>query len=184
MYCPNCNQQQATKETHFCRNCGLELAGDATLRAGSDGILPNGRISENALLTPRQKGLRLSAFMFVIGLGLIPLAFLFKNIFLDKMIYLLAPALILLVAGLIRAAYAILLGEGEGVSPGSLLLSGASQQGPPRLNSPAWNASLPPRQVGMTHLTSQDKGTGEIVYPPSVTEHTTQLLDKERPDSP
>lgn len=184
MYCPNCNQQQSSKEAHFCRNCGLELAGDAISQAGSNGILPDGRISGYALLTPRQKGLRVSAFMFVIGLGLIPLAFLFQHIFLDKMIYLLAPAIMLLLAGLIRAVYAILLGEGEGVSPGGLLLSGASQKGSPRLNSPVWNASLPPRQVGVNHLISQDKGTGEIVYPPSVTEHTTQLLDKERPDLP
>lgn len=185
MYCPNCDNQQASKDAHFCRNCGLQLAVDAPLQAGSGGIVPDGGTSEYARLTPRQKGLRLSALLFVIGLVLIPLAFLFKNIFLDKMIYLLAPAMMLLLAGLIRATYALLLQEGEGVSLGSLFLSGASQKGSARLHPPAWNASLPtPRQVGMAHLTSQDKGTGEMVSPPSVTEHTTQLLDKTQPDSP
>jgi hypothetical protein len=185
MYCPNCDNQQASKDAHFCRNCGLQLAVDATLLAGSGGIVPDGGTSEYARLTPRQKGLRLSALLFVIGLVLIPLAFLFKNIFLDKMIYLLAPAMMLLLAGLIRATYAILLQEGEGVSLGSLFLSGASQKGSARLNPPAWNASLPtPRQVGMSNIISQDKGRSEMSAPPSATEHTTQLLDKVRPDSP
>jgi hypothetical protein len=184
MYCPNCNHQQASKDAHFCRNCGLEIADNATLQAGSNGIPADGVASGYALLTPRQKGLRLSALLFVIGLVLIPLAFLFKNIFLDKMIYLLAPAMMLLLAGLIRATYAILLQEGEGVSPGSLFLSGASQKESARLNSPTWNASLPPRRVGMSHIISKDKGTGEMVAPPSATEHTTQLLDKVRPGSP
>jgi len=132
-----------------------------------------GQTLEIAPLTPREKGLRLAALFFALGLVLIPLTFLFSSIFVDKAIYLLVPAIMLCLTGLIRAGYAMLLEAGEGVF----------RKGLKRSDSTAWQPSLPPRQVGISHLISLNRETDEMVPPPSATENTTQLLNKARPDS-
>lgn len=171
MYCPKCGHEQGSDQ-HFCRNCGMQLDRDALPESNSSGIMPASRPFENASLTPRQKGLRMAGLLSGIGVGLIPLAFLFRLILVDKAIYLLAPAIIILLAGLIRVGYAMLLEEGEDVF----------RKGLKRSDSTAWNASLPPRPVGMRHLISQHN-SDEMVPPPSATENTTQLLNKARPYS-
>jgi hypothetical protein len=124
-------------------------------------------------LTPREKGLRLAALFFALGLVLIPLTFLFRFIFVDKAIYLLVPAIMLCLAGLIRAGYAMLLEAGEDVF----------RKGLKRSDSTTWQPSLPPRQVGISHFISLNRETDELVAPPSATENTTQLLNKARPHS-
>ena len=146
MYCQECGHKQGSDQ-HFCRNCGMRL--DALVESNGSGIMPAGQTLEIAPLTPREKGLRLAALFFALGLVLIPLTFLFSSIFVDKAIYLLVPAIMLCLTGLIRAGYAMLLQAGE-----------------PVFRQP----SLPLRQVGM-------------VTPPSVTENTTQLLNKDQPHS-
>jgi hypothetical protein len=151
----------------------MQLDRDALLESNSGGIMPASQTFGNAPLTPRQKGLRMGVLLFGIALGLIPLMFLFRLIFVDKAIYLLVPAITFLLAGLIRTGYAMLLEEGEEVFRKGLKGS----------DSTARNASLPPRPVGMRHLTSRDKNADEMVAPPSATENTTQLLNKSRPDS-
>jgi len=151
----------------------MRLDRDALLESNGGAIMPASQTFGNAPLTPRQKGLRMAALFFGIGLVLIPLMFLFRFIFVDKAIYLLVPAITLCLTGLIRAGYAMFLEEGEEVFRKELK----------RSDSTAWNPSLPPRQVGMSHLFSQNTDTDETVAPPSATENTTQLLNKTRLDS-
>lgn len=172
MYCPRCGHKQGAAQ-HFCRNCGKQLAHDALQESNGRELMQASQTLGNVSLTPRQKGLRMAALFFGLGLALIPLTFLFRFIIVDKAIYLLVPAMTLCLTGLIRAGYAMLLGEGEDVS----------RKGLKRSNSTAWNPSLPPRQVGIRHLISQIRDTDEIVAPPSATEETTQLLNKPRPGS-
>jgi hypothetical protein len=170
MYCQQCGHKQGSDQ-HFCRNCGMRL--DALVESNGSEIMPSSQTLGIAPLTPRQKGLRLAALFFGIGLVLIPLTFLFQLIFVDKAIYLLVPAITLCLAGLIRAAYAMLLEAGEDVFRKELK----------RSDSTAWQPSLPPRQVGMGHFVSPNRDTDEMVPPPSATENTTQLLNKDRPHS-
>lgn len=162
MYCPKCGHKQGSDQ-HFCRNCGTRLGHDALVESNGDGIMP---------LTPRQKGLRLAALFFGLGLILVPLTFLFRFIFVDKAIYLLVPAIALCLTGLIRAGYAMLLQDGEDVF----------RKGLKRSDSTTWSPSLPPRQVGMSHVISENRDTDKMVAPPSATENTTQLLNTDRPD--
>jgi hypothetical protein len=154
MYCQESGQKQGSDQ-HFCRNCGMRL--DALVESNGSGIMPAGQTLEIAPLTPREKGLRLAALFFALGLVLIPLTFLLSLILVDKAIYLLVPAIMLCLTGLIRAGYAMLLEAGEDVF----------RKGLKRSDSTAWQPSLPPRQVGM-------------FAPPSVTENTTQLLNNPR----
>ena len=170
MYCQQCGHKQGSDQ-HFCRNCGMRL--DALVESNGSEIIPASQTSGIAPLTPRQKGLRLAALLFGIGLVLIPLTFLFQLMFVDKAIYLLVPAIMLCLAGLIRAGYAMLLEAGEDIS----------RKGLKRSDSTAWQPSLPPRQVGVGHFISPNRDTDEMVPPPSATENTTQLLNKVQPHS-
>lgn len=170
MYCQQCGHKQGS-EQRFCRNCGMRL--DALVESNGSEVMPAGQTSGVAPLTPRQKGLRLAALLFGIGLVLIPLTFLFQLMVVDKAIYLLVPAIMLCLAGLIRAGYAMLLEAGEDVS----------RKGLKRSDSTAWQPSLPSRQVGVGHFISVDRDTDEMVAPPSATENTTQLLNKVQPHS-
>ena len=172
MYCPKCGHEQGSDQ-YFCRNCGRRLHHDELPDSNGGGIVPASQTLGNAPLTPRQRGLRIAALFFALGLVLIPLTFLFRYIFVDKAIYLLVPAITLCLTGLVRAAYAMFLEEGEDVF----------RKGLKQSDSTAWNPSLPPLQVGMSHLISQNRNTDELVAPPSATENTTQLLNKVRPDS-
>ena len=172
MYCPKCGHEQGSDQ-YFCRNCGQRLHHDELPESNGGGIMQASQTFGNAPLTPRQKGLRMAALFFALGLVLIPLTFLFRLILVDKAIYLLVPAITLCLTGLVRAAYAMFLEQGEDVV----------RKGLKRSDSTAWNPSLPPPQVGMSHLISQNRHTDELVAPPSATENTTQLLNKARPAS-
>lgn len=171
MYCPKCGNEQGSDQ-YFCRNCGRRLHCDELAESVDGGNVPASQTFGNAPLAPRQKGLRMAALFFGLGLLLIPLTFLFRFIFVDKAIYLLVPAIALCLTGLVRAGYALFLEEGEDVFRKGL-----------RSGSTALNPSRPPAQVGMNHLISQDRHTDELAPPPSATENTTQLLNKARPDS-
>ena len=166
MYCQQCGHKQEL-EQRFCRNCGMRL--DALVESNGSEIMPALGI---APLTPRQKGLRLAALLFGIGLVLIPLTFLFQLMVVDKAIYLLVPAIMLCLAGLIRAGYAMLLEAGEDV-----------RKELKRSDSTAWQPSLPPRQIGVGHFISPNRDTDEMVPPPSATENTTKWLNKVQPHS-
>jgi len=165
MYCQECGHKQGPDQ-NFCRNCGMRL--DALIESNGSGIMPASQTLEIVPLTPREKGLRLAALFFALGLVLIPLTFLLQLIFVDKAIYLLVPAIMLCLTGLIRAGYAMLLEAGEDVF----------RKGLKRSDSTAWQPSLPPRQVGISHFISLNRETDEMVAPPSATENTTQLLNK------
>ena len=169
MYCPRCSHEQGADQ-YFCRNCGQRLHRDELQESNGAGIVPASQAFANATLTPRQKGMRMAALFFGLGLILIPITFLFRFIFVDKAIYLLVPATTLCLTGLVRASYAMFLEEGEDVF----------RKGLKRSDSTALN---PPPQVGMRHLISQNRNTDELVAPPSATENTTKLLHKARPDS-
>lgn len=170
MYCQECGHKQGSDQ-HFCRNCGMRL--DALVESNASGIMQASQTSQIVPLTPREKGLRLAALFFFVGLALIPLTFLFRFIFVDKAIYLLVPAIMLCLTGLIRAGYAMLLEAGEDVF----------RKGLKRSDSTTWQPFFPPRQIGIGHFTSLNRETDELVAPPSATENTTQLLNKALPDS-
>jgi len=142
MYCQECGHKQGSDQ-HFCRNCGTRL--DALVESNGSGIMAAGQTLEIAPLTPREKGLRLAALFFALGLVLIPLTFLFSSIFVDKAIYLLVPAIMLCLTGLIRAGYAMLLQAGE-----------------PVFRQP----SLPLRQVGMVTPPSVTENTTQLLNNP------------------
>jgi|SRR5215213_614242 len=157
MYCPNCGQQQVSEEMRFCSRCGLALSGLAEWMAS--GMLVR-RADETRALSPsrRRKQMRRAAkLMFVsgvlmpIGIGISAAA--------DNPGPVILPAL-LFFASIVWMVYARLFIDGTSpvLNPGTQQSAFGSM--------PTTRVSLPP-QVR----------TNELAQAPSVTEHTTKLLD-------
>ena len=157
MYCPNCGQQQVSEEMRFCSRCGLALSGLAEWMAG--GMLVR-RADETRVLSPsrkRKQMRRAAKLMFFSGV-LIPIG-IGISAAVDDPGPMVLPAL-LFFASLVWMVYARLFIDDSA----PMLNPGAKQSafGP----MPTTRVSLPP-QVR----------TNELVQTPSVTEHTTRLLD-------
>ena len=163
IYCPRCGQQQFSPEVRFCSRCGLQLEGVEHLVA-TGGVSPVGGKTGDAL-SPRRRGIRLGAKVLFYGVVLMPVA-LAISIMVDGPVPLFLFATLLLF-GAARMVYARLFEEDA---------PGGRQQGA----LPAHDAgALPPYPRPTPTIAPQRLTTGEL-EPPSVTEHTTELLDKGR----
>ncbi len=173
MFCPRCGQQQPSDEVRFCARCGLSLVPHAALLAvGNDAAaVPAGFQSPRApLMTARRRGMRRGAKIMFFCAVLLPAAALlaFEG---D------APGPLLLVltgglAGLLWLVYSWIFNDNtvpvlSRKARKELAAAGAR----PALGEPQFTpASVFNRQRG---------DTAEIYQPPSVTENTTRLLDKD-----
>lgn len=173
MFCPQCGQQQPSDEVRFCARCGLSLVPHAALLAvGSDAAaVPAGPAAPRApLMTARRRGMRRGAKLMFICAVLLPAAALlaFEG---D------APGPLLLVltgglAGLLWLVYSWLFNDN--VLP---VETRASRRA---LRAAEKRAALDAPQFTPASSFSQQRGnTAEIYQPPSVTENTTKLLDKD-----
>jgi hypothetical protein len=79
--------------------------------------------------------------------------------------------------GLLRILYALLMEEAV-APPNSESMAGYTQSGTPHFSRPMQNPALPPASVNTAAWRSRPN-TAEIYQPPSVTENTTRLLDKD-----
>ena len=156
MYCPNCGQQQVSDEMRFCSRCGLALSGLAEWLAG--GLLV--RRSEETLTPSRQrKAIRRAAKLMFFSAVMFPL-FLVMSIGIDEPGPIFLPLFLAFVSGMWMLYAKLFM---EAATP----LNQGTQ--PAAFGTPATRASLPPHQVR----------TNELIQVPSVTEHTTKLLDNE-----
>jgi hypothetical protein len=171
MYCPRCGQQQISDETRFCSRCGLPISGLAEWLA--DGGVPAGRGGETLVSppSPRRKGIRRGAKLMFLSGVLIPVFFVL-SIAAGNPGPLIIPLTIFFV-GLSLMLYARLFGEE--ISPVK------GQQAPPYgLGTTSGGSALPPASnIGVHGVGRQQVRTAELAQPPSVTEHTTKLLDNE-----
>lgn len=183
MYCPQCGQQQAPGTVRFCSRCGFPLEGVLQL-LGTGGILPVYR--EPAIpgeMSPRKKGVRQGGMLLLLGALIVPILGLFASYINSPFPEILAglAAIICFVGGPLRMLYAGIFEEGahrptmmHGAHPYM-----APPMGQPQFGSPVHNAALPPPTIQSTPSWRQRPNTAELTTPPSVTENTTRLLDKE-----
>ncbi|HWS54710.1 MAG TPA: zinc ribbon domain-containing protein [Pyrinomonadaceae bacterium] len=185
MFCPECGQQQISDEARFCSRCGFQLAGVTGLLATRGALPADATPAALAPETPRRKGVRQGAKLFLIGLFLIPLLAIFYEMSRGLLPEELPLAgVIVFVGGLLRMIYAALFEDGpyrrQPASPFAYAPPAAQPLSAPR--PPA--AELPPaRGVPARGYAAPRADTGEISYRPSVTEGTTRLLD-EQDDQP
>jgi hypothetical protein len=174
MYCPRCAQQQISDEMRFCSRCGLPLSGLPEWLA-SNGA-PALRVQESPVPvnSPRRKGIRRGAKVMFFSVAMLPL-FLFFSFVVDEPFPLFVP-FITFIVGLTIMLYSRLFVED--------FPSIKSQLGQPfGIGTPLVGQALPPASnipmYGPGNLAGQQVRTNELAQRPSVTEHTTRLLDNE-----
>jgi len=171
MYCPNCGQQQISHEMRFCSRCGLALSGLPEWLA-SGGAPARALEQPNvSLQSPRRKGIRRGGKIMFIS-GVLFFVFLVISLAIDEGALMIVPFLIFFV-GLVLMLYARLFS--------SPLPSVKTQHyAAPSLGPmPAGGALPPASNIPMYDSLEQRVRTKELAQPPSVTEHTTRMLDKE-----
>ena len=170
MFCPKCGQQ-SSEEVRFCPRCGFQIAGLAAYVAGNE-LTPARPDPPGATeMTPKRRGTRRGAKVIFWSVVIFPVFFALAIAF-DSPLPLVAP-LTLFLAGLATLAYAQLFGEDLRLvhrrgAHAKDLGAGADR---PALGAPQLNTA--------PFFTQQRADTAEIYQPPSVTENTTRLLDKD-----
>lgn len=179
MFCPRCGQQQATDSMRFCSRCGFAMEGVMHLLAHG-GMLPVYQPpAGEKTISPRRRGVKQGALLMLIGAILVPIFGVMSGFAPGRLENVFAffaalSAIICFVGGPLRMLFAAIFEEG------------AKQYqfpAPSTYNAPAMPqarvAALPPQPVNPAAQWRQRPQTAEIVAPPSVTDSTTKLLDKE-----
>jgi len=183
MYCPQCGQQQVSDVTRYCSRCGFLLDGVMAVLA-SGGAIPTRYLQpNNQKPSARSKGIRQGAMLMLSTILVVPIVAILSVNLLWEVSYIIVPltALFCFVGGLLRILYALLM-EDSAPQIDSEQLS--SYAGPPQFNRPGSNAALPPAAVNPAPSWRPRPTTAEIYQPPpSITENTTRLLDKDDPKS-
>jgi hypothetical protein len=172
MYCPRCSQPQTAEDVSFCTRCGFPLSPVRELLAGGGAAQP--LVSQAARGLRRRKKARFGFKLMFFSLILFPI-FLALSIAVDSPEPLVPPAVIFF-AGLTFTLYSWIFGEDTPAATGTTTTfapAGMDQRGLP---SPPAAPPLAPGTFG--ELPEQRANTAEMIHPPSVTERTTNLLEK------
>lgn len=171
MYCPKCGQQQISDEMRFCSRCGLALSELAEWLAG--GSLPVKRADEEPKVTVsrRRKNMRRAAKLMFFSVVLFPIFLMIAAA--ENEAAALMPVAMLFFVSLAWMLYArIFMDNAARVTSRSVQTS--------TLGSPPYRAPLPPATTPpISNIGRQQVRTNELAQPPSVTEHTTKLLDQD-----
>lgn len=170
MYCPNCGQQQMSGEMRFCSRCGLALTGLAEWLAGG---VPASRATEAPIseFSPRRKGIRRAAKLMFFSGVLLPVFFAI-SIVSNHGDVMIIPILLFFIS-LVMMLYARLFSDKTVPTIYQAAQTSA-------LGSVSTRGPLPPAtNIPIPSAGRQQVRTNELAQPPSVTEHTTKLLDSE-----
>ncbi|HEV2864195.1 MAG TPA: zinc ribbon domain-containing protein [Pyrinomonadaceae bacterium] len=171
MFCPKCGQQ-SSDEVRFCPKCGLQLAGLPAYVAANEVTQAGTPAPPAPLMTARRRGIRRGAkLMFICGV-LLPAAALlaFEG---DAP----GPLLLVLTGGLAGLAWMVFSWLfNDNTVPVARRKSRKDKDLAAAGDRPALGA---PQFVPASSFNRQRVNTAEISQPPSVTEQTTTLLEKD-----
>ena len=171
MYCPNCGQQQISEEMRFCSRCGLSFTGLAEWLAGGSAPVQGSQKKPVEANSPRRKGIRRAAKLMFFSGVLFPI-FLVISIAAEEGIPMVVPFIIFFVS-LAMMLYARLFSDKT--APATI----PAEPQTSALGSSSARGALPPANNNIPMPGRQQVRTNELAQPPSVTEHTTRLLDNE-----
>jgi hypothetical protein len=162
MFCAKCGQQQVSEDVHFCCACGAKL-GSA-------------------------KGAARRIIAIVMQLALTALAIIGWGPWSGPMyaqiralvVLLSVTIFLLLFSSDLKGAFSKLFGQEKDQSDRETSASSSALSTFSEVSSAPHHSALPPvSSVPVNSLGKRGKNTAEIVRPPSITEHTTELLDKD-----
>ena len=180
MHCPQCGQQQAPEVVRFCSRCGFPFDGVIQLLANG-GMLPAFEQVEGAKeISPRRRGVRQGGILLLTGILLVSILGVLSSFSGSSFLELLTAiaAILCFVGGPLRMIYAALFEEGA--PKWQRTITPYASPMPLHGGAPARNA-LPAPQARQAPGWIQRPRTAELARPPSVTEGTTRLLDKDEP---
>ena len=182
MYCPRCGQEQATDSMRFCSRCGFAMEGTMHVLAHG-GMLPIYQPPPGEkTISPRRKGVKQGALLILIGAILVPIFAVMAGFApgrLDNLFGFFAAlsAVICFLGGPLRMLFAAVFEEG---APPTQFMSQMNYKTPAQAIPQARVSALPPAPaVNPAGQWRQRPQTAEINPPSSVTDSTTQLLDRE-----
>lgn len=172
MFCPKCGVHAGPDASRFCRNCGFRLDGVLQLLARNGA--PDGTVqylpAASQIASPRKTGIRQGAKILFSSVVLFPLM-LGLAIGIDSPAPLIFPSF-LFFAGLMRMLYARLFADDfqtSQPSPQPVVFYPPVVSALPGMYQPPAGQDLLPESVPTT---------GNLVEPTSVTEQTTNLLNR------
>ena len=177
MYCPNCGQQQVSEEMRFCSRCGLALTGLAEWLAGRAPLMPRdeAQVDPNS---PRRKAFRRAGKLMFFSGALFPL-FLIMSIAEGEPGPMVLPFLLFFVS-LMWMLYARLFSNKTAPANKQAAAFNQAAAHPSAFGPTQARGSLPPATTTtMPPIGRHQVRTNELYQPPSVTDHTTKLLDNE-----
>jgi hypothetical protein len=180
MFCPQCGQQQVTGVIRFCSRCGFPLDGVIQLLS-SGGIIPAYRASDEPVqISPRKKGVKQGGLLLLSGILLVPILGMFASFSASSFPQMLAilAALICFIGGPLRMLYAALFEEGAPSPMRQYQQPVPMHVAPPQFGPHRQAPALPP-PAARAPSSWRRPNTAELANPPSVTENTTRLLEKE-----
>lgn len=181
MHCPRCGQEQVSGVIRFCSRCGFPLEGTIHVLANGGQLPFYSSVPEEPEISPRKKGVKQGVLLLLLGVILVPaLGILYGFTEIGFFGFMTAIASILLfVGGPLRMLFAAIFEEGA-KRPMMPAPYRQPPPGPASLGQQMRPAALPPPSV-TPHAQSwrPQPVTGELVRPPSVTENTTRLLNKD-----
>jgi hypothetical protein len=176
MHCPQCGQEQISGDMRFCKSCGFSLDGVRELLATGNVSSALEKEGHKPRRSPRREGVRQGVILLFISMVFMPLITLIgkpRGDFVPMMF---------LMAGLMRILYAVIFQEGEPrKKKQDSSLPNVTPITTDQLGTATRGSALPPAQsVPVAAFSARRVDTAEMVNPPSVTEHTTKLLNESR----
>ncbi len=181
MYCPQCSQEQISDEVRFCPRCGFQLDALKMLLAENQNGLAMSEIEpETQLVSTRKRDVLLGAtVMLVAAISIVLL--MISGVAVTPWLAVIIP-LLLVWTGIVS----VILLSGHAAREVTNLFSKDASASPSQVASrlitrlnPAARHPLPPAQsASVSGFGSWRVNTAELAQPPSVTERTTNSLNK------
>lgn len=185
MYCPKCGQSQVSAEVRFCSRCGFPLAGVAELLL-TGGMLPvhmaHNESTGSKPMSPRRRGVKQGAALLLASIFLVPFFGILHEVIGTPEEFMILGALGAM-AAILRIIFAAFFEEGAPqathFTPQPQRFYAPPQAPPPHINAAVQEMLPPASQQGVPTYRQPQVDTGQLNHPPSVTDHTTRLLDKQ-----
>lgn len=182
MYCPQCGQQQGSTSLRFCSRCGFPL--EAVLQVlAAGGMIPSyPQMGVSKEPSPQRKGVKQGAMLLLLGAVIVPLLGVINSYSAGNFFDILTAmaAIFFFIGGVIRMLYAAIFEEGKSY-PRAPIPKYAPPPMQTQFQSAPRGSALPPAPAQSPVGWRARPNTAEILQPPSITENTTRLLDKDDP---